>query len=105
LNEKVDLSQLKYYYITQSGDLRCSPVSGDMHSALMSAVNHFSNISDSPIERVDLAGTESSTKMWRFWMTQEPADFNTLLGNGKKLNAFAEIFKQITMNSDYTLAR
>jgi fatty acid amide hydrolase 2 len=105
LNEEVDLTSLKFYFMTENGDLRCSSLSGDMNAALMKAVDHFSNLSDESVQKVQLAGTEKSTKMWRYWMTQEPASFNTLLGNGRKLNPFVEIFKMLTMRSEYTLAR
>lgn len=42
--------------------------------------------------------------MWRYWMTQEPADFNAILGNGQKLNAFVELGKKLIGKSQFTLA-
>lgn len=42
--------------------------------------------------------------MWRYWMTQEPADFNLLLGNGVKLNPLLELSKKLIGQSDYTMA-
>lgn len=35
-------------------------------------------------------------------MTQEPAIFNKLLGNGKRLNPYVEVLKKITGQSDFT---
>lgn len=37
-------------------------------------------------------------------MTQEPADFNLLLGNGVKLNPLIELAKKLVGRSEYTMA-
>lgn len=37
-------------------------------------------------------------------MTQEPGDFNTMLGNGTRLNPILELVKKLTFTSDYTMA-
>lgn len=37
-------------------------------------------------------------------MTQEPADFNLLLGNGTRLNPFIELAKKLTFTSNLTMA-
>lgn len=37
-------------------------------------------------------------------MTQEPSDFNLLLGNGKRLNPFVELAKKLSGKSDFTMA-
>lgn len=37
-------------------------------------------------------------------MTQEPADFNLLLGNGSRLNPILELVKKLTFTSNYTMA-
>lgn len=42
--------------------------------------------------------------MWRYWMTEEPADFNTMLGNGRKVNAFVELAKKLVGMSEFTVA-
>lgn len=36
-------------------------------------------------------------------MTQEPADFNLLLGNGSRLNPILELVKKLTFTSNYTM--
>lgn len=55
-------------------------------------------------EKVKLDNTEYSSRMWRYWMTEEPADFNALLGNGQILNPFVELVKKLFGKSDFTLA-
>lgn len=42
--------------------------------------------------------------MWRYWMTEEPANFNALLGNGRRLNGFVELAKKLIGRSEFTLA-
>lgn len=37
-------------------------------------------------------------------MTQEPSDFNVLLGNGVRLNPILELIKKLTFTSDLTMA-
>lgn len=37
-------------------------------------------------------------------MTQEPADFNQLLGNGVKLNGFMELTKKLIGKGEFTMA-
>lgn len=55
-------------------------------------------------EEIKLPGTEKATKLWRYWMTQEPADFNAMLGNGKRLNPFVELAKKLAFRSEFTMA-
>lgn len=102
LNSPVDLTKLKYYYIDESGDIRCTPMSGECKSAMKKVVSHFERLTNESVKKVTLPGTEYTSKMWRYWMTQEPAIFNTLLGNGKRLNPYVELVKKILGQSDYT---
>lgn len=104
LDEPVDLKKLRYFYITESGDLKVGPISSDLKNCMKKVVDHFMNISDEPVQATSLTGTSSTTKLWRFWMTQEPADFSKLLGNGVKLNPIVELLKKLTGKSEFTLA-
>lgn len=67
-------------------------------------MNYFEKISDTKPVEIKLHGTDSSTKLWRYWMTQEPTDFNLLLGNGKRLNPIVELAKKLVGKSDYSMA-
>lgn len=51
-----------------------------------------------------LPGTAITGKLWRYWMTREPANFNRLLGNGAALNPFIELFKKLFGSSEFTMA-
>lgn len=66
-------------------------------------VKHFESIAETKPIEIKLHGTDQATKLWRYWMTQEPADFNNLLGNGKRLNPFVELAKKLTFRSDFTM--
>lgn len=68
------------------------------------AINHLEELTGERAEKVKLANTEYTSRMWRYWMTEEPADFNMLLGNGQKLNPFVEVAKKLVGQSEFTLA-
>lgn len=104
LDEKVNVRKLKYYYIRESGEHKCTPVSSELQTAMTKVVKHLENVAETnPIE-IKLHGTDRATKLWRYWMTQEPADFNLLLGNGTRLNPIVELAKKLTFTSDLTMA-
>lgn len=100
----VDVRKLKYYYIRESGEHRCTPVSNELQLAMTKVLQHFENIAETKPIEINLHGTDKATKLWRYWMTQEPADFNILLGNGSRLNPFVELAKKLTFTSDLTMA-
>lgn len=85
------------------------PISKNSHflAYLMYAyrvVDHFADLTGRKPVEIKLPGTERATKLWRYWMTQEPADFNVLLGNGTRLNPFLELAKKLTFTSSFTMA-
>lgn len=102
LDSDVDLTKLKYYYIDNIGDIKCTPVSSEVKCAMRKVVAHFETLTKQSVPKVSLPGTECTSKMWRYWMTQEPANFNNLLGNGKRLNPIVELIKKLTGQSEYT---
>lgn len=104
LNENVNVKTLKYYYIRDSGEHKCTPVSSELQTTMTKVIKHIESMTGTrPIE-IQLHGTDRATKLWRYWMTQEPADFNAMLGNGKRLNPFVELAKKLTFTSDFTMA-
>lgn len=70
----------------------------------MKVVQHFEQVAETKPIEIKLHGTDKATKLWRYWMTQEPADFNLLLGNGTRLNPFVELAKKLTLTSNFTMA-
>lgn len=68
------------------------------------AINHLEELTGERAENVKLANTEYTSKMWRYWMTQEPANFNLMLGNGQRLNPIVELVKKVFGRSELTLA-
>ena len=104
LNEKVDVKKLKYFYMSENGDIKCSPVSGDLQGAMKKVLRYFHDLTGIPPAPVKFPGPSSSCKMWRYWMTQEPANFNLLLGGGSPINPMVELGKKIVGKSEFTLA-
>lgn len=104
LDEKVDVKKLRYFYCLDSGDLKCSAISSEVKKSIDKVTRHFYDISGCDVKYVKLKGAENSSKLWRYWMTQEPGDFAYLLGNTKSVNPFIEVGKKIFGQSDFTLA-
>lgn len=104
LHEKVDVKKLRYFYCLDSGDLKCSKITSDVKNSIEKVAKHFYDISGREVEFVKLKGAESSAKLWRYWMTQEPGNFGYLLGNSKEVNPLIELAKKLFGQSDYTLA-
>lgn len=104
LNEKVDVKKLRYFYCLDNGDIKCSGLCSDVKKTINKVVKHFYNISGCDVQLVNLKGAEKSSKLWRYWMTQEPASFSYLLGNSSEVNPFIELGKKLIGKSDYTLA-
>lgn len=103
LDEKVDVKKLRYFYCLDNGDMKCSGIASDVKKAINRVVSHFYDISGNDVQFVKLKGAERSSKLWRYWMTEEPGNFNSQLGNSKDLNPLIELFKKLTGQSDYTL--
>lgn len=104
LSEKVDVKKLRYFYCLDNGDMKCSKISGEVRKSIERAANHFHDITGSSVQLVKLKGAEASSKLWRFWMTQEPGNFNYMLGNSKELNPLIELGKKLIGQSEFTLA-
>lgn len=104
LNENVDVKKLRYFYCLDSGDMRCSGLCPNTRDTVNKVVSHFHNLTGTDVQQIKLKGVEYTSKLWRYWMTQEPADFGYLLGNSKKLNPIVELIKKLTGQSEYTMA-
>ena len=102
LDEPVNFKNLNVFYQEGSGDLRASKVNHEMRVALVRAVEHFRELAGR-VNKIRLPGTESSFRLWRYWMTQEGVDFKYDITNQKsRASAFAEVKKLITGRCDLT---
>jgi fatty acid amide hydrolase 2 len=104
LSEHVDVKKLRYFYCLDNGDMRCSALCSDVKNTIQKVATHFYNISGTDVQMVKLKGIEFTSKLWRYWMTQEPADFNYMLGNSTKLNPIVELLKKLAGQSEFTIA-
>lgn len=104
LEESVNLKSLKYFYIPCNNMIQCNPIGKDEQKLMIKICEHFTNLSGSNVKLTTLPHLDMTGKMWRYWMTQEPANFNKLLGNGEELNPFFELFKKLFGRSDFTMA-
>ncbi|XP_015181501.1 PREDICTED: fatty-acid amide hydrolase 2-like [Polistes dominula] len=103
LDDPVDVTKLRIFYQKSSGDIRTSRVCSSMRSAFDRTVKHFEEITKSPATKIKIPGSEYSFRLWRYWMTQEKADFKIDLTNGKsRADAVEEIKKLLFNKSDIT---
>lgn len=69
-------------------------------------VNHFNDLlSPEGVELLDIDEFKYSSRLWRYWMTQENTNFASELANRKGVvNAWSELFYKLFGFSNYTLA-
>ncbi|KAH0554864.1 fatty-acid amide hydrolase 2-like [Cotesia glomerata] len=104
LDTPVDVKQLKIFYQESLGDLRVSKLTENMRTAFNKAVTHFKDLTGSA-QKIKLPGSEYSFRLWRYWMSQEQADFKSDIMNRKsRTSATAEIINLVTNKSNLTLA-
>ncbi|KAL1109907.1 hypothetical protein AAG570_014141, partial [Ranatra chinensis] len=104
LDSKVDLKDVKMFYVTDPGDLRVSPVSEEMRMTMLKAVYHLSYVSSSPVEKVKIPGFRYCLSLWRHGMSKEPGNFAMDLGNREsEVSLTKEIPKLFLKTSQFTL--
>lgn len=104
LREKVDMKKLRFFYSLDNGDMKCSKICSDLKKSMDRVVRHFYETTGREVEFVEFEGAKFASKLWRFWMTQEPGSFPYLLGDSKQLNPLIEIPKKFLGQSSFTLA-
>ncbi|XP_011305205.1 fatty-acid amide hydrolase 2 isoform X2 [Fopius arisanus] len=104
LDTPVNIKKVRVFYQEGSGDLRASRINPEMRAALTKVVQHLEKAADS-VQRIKLPGSEYSFRLWRYWMTQEGADFKSDITNRQsRTSASAELIKLIMNKSEITFA-
>lgn len=108
LDTKVDLQDVKIYYCLEPKDYRVSPVSTEVKSAILKAVEHLSTTSKSNANEISFNEFKHSLSLWRHEMTKEDGftrNYARDLTNQKgEVSLCAEFVKTLIFQSDYTLA-
>ncbi|XP_067622087.1 fatty-acid amide hydrolase 2 [Eurosta solidaginis] len=104
LDDNVNLKTLRYFYIPTNKMMQCNPIGSEEQTLMFKICQHFKTLTGNEVKLANLPNLEMSGKMWRYWMTQEPANFNKLLGNGATLNPYIELFKKLLGRSEFTMA-
>lgn len=71
LDTPVDVKKLKYYYVSDNGDLMCSPLRAETKEKFKSVINHFDEITDTKCKELNLEGFKYSRKLYKYWLSQE----------------------------------
>uniref|UniRef100_T1GBS8 Amidase domain-containing protein n=1 Tax=Megaselia scalaris TaxID=36166 RepID=T1GBS8_MEGSC len=104
LDENVDLKKLRYFYISENGVVASTPVNSETQNQMKKVTRYFEELTEQDVVKTKLPGLEKSKNMWRYWMTQEPANFNRLMGNGDEINPIVELLKKLVGQSDFSMA-
>ncbi|CAH1406860.1 unnamed protein product [Nezara viridula] len=108
LDTKVDLRDIKVYYCLEPKDLRVSPVSTEVKSAILKAAEHLSIAPKSDAKQISFNEFRHSLSLWRHEMTKEDGftkNYARDLTNRKgEVSLCAEFAKTLIFQSDYTLA-
>ncbi|XP_072945026.1 fatty-acid amide hydrolase 2-like isoform X2 [Epargyreus clarus] len=104
LERKINVQNLKFYYVETAEDLRVSPVSSDLRKAMKRVVEQLSTGAESP-RPYHHRGFAHMLSLWRHWMTREVDSFPRLLANNQgEANGLIELAKKTVGYSQYTLA-
>ncbi|OWR46450.1 fatty-acid amide hydrolase 2 like protein [Danaus plexippus plexippus] len=104
LDRKVDIKDIKFYYVEDVKDLRISPVCSELKKAMHKVTSKLSKASEAP-KRYSHAGFNHCFALWKHAMTRETEDFAKLLtDNHGRAYGVIELGKKLIGQSDFTLA-
>lgn len=104
LDESFDLKNLKVFYIEQPGDMKVSPVNGEMVGAMRKCVRGLDEITEYPAEKIEIKQFSKSYVLWRYWMSKEEGNFaRDLVNQEGEAVWWREVIKTLTFTSDHTL--
>ncbi|CAH1980401.1 unnamed protein product [Acanthoscelides obtectus] len=104
LDKPVNTKSLKVYYLADPKDPFVSPFREEMKSTFAGAVNYFNGLCDTPPKEIAFDGFKYGTKLWKYWMTQEPnTNFKRdIMNREREAQPWIEIFKFLTGRGDFT---
>lgn len=105
LNERVEVSKLKFYYMeSDGGGLGISPVDPEIKSALRKAISHFERAYGIQAQKVQIKKMKLSAPIWLAKMkTVDGPDFCRQLANLEgSVNVYIEFFKWVFGLSHHT---
>ncbi|XP_030768157.1 fatty-acid amide hydrolase 2-A [Sitophilus oryzae] len=105
LDKPVPVQKLKVYYVTNPKDPFISPFRDEMKLIFKRTVNHFKEICDIKPEGLHFEDLKYTTKLWKYWMSQEGSNFkNDINDRQGEVNVIWEALKHFTFGGDYTTA-
>lgn len=80
LEQPVDLSKLKVFYVEEPGDMKVSPMSNEMLGAIRKCVRALEGVSGDQAKSVGhIEQFRMGYDLWRYWMSKETDDFPKML--------------------------
>ncbi|RZF36878.1 hypothetical protein LSTR_LSTR004566 [Laodelphax striatellus] len=104
LDTEVDLSKVNVVFVDEPGDMRVSPVSNALKTAVRKVVNHLSTVTDIEPRKISIPGFRNSYSLWRHAMTKEEGNFAFDLGNRERtISLWSELPFLLTGSTQFTL--
>lgn len=103
LDEPVDLSKIKIFYVEDLGDPLAKKCSAEILAGQREVVGHFAKKFKIPVERVILDEFKYGMQLWNVEMKTKdslPMSAAFMDGNGE-MNPFLELFKYVLMMSNF----
>lgn len=106
LDEPVDITKLKYYYMDENGAAFANSVDPEIKKLFVKISDHFRKTHNITVERVNLTKLKYSNAIWTAKIKSEmEQSLSALLTNGKNsFNLWKEVIKAFFGQSKHTMA-
>ncbi|XP_046969640.1 fatty-acid amide hydrolase 2-like [Vanessa cardui] len=96
LDRKIDIKDIKFYYVDSSKDCHVSPLRPEMTDAMQRVICKINENLNTTVQPYYHKGFNYMYKIWSYWMTKEPEDFPKMLTNNTgRVNGVLELFKKM----------
>ncbi|XP_052751078.1 fatty-acid amide hydrolase 2-like [Galleria mellonella] len=103
LDRKVDIKNLKYYYMETSYDCQVSPIRSELKAVMQRVVSKIRRdvtTAANPPQPYHHEGFNYMYRLWLYWMNKEPHNYSSMYNNGKsEPNAIVELIKKMLFMS------
>ncbi|CAF4928573.1 unnamed protein product [Pieris macdunnoughi] len=104
LDRKINLRNVKFYYLDSSSDCLVSPLRSEMTEAIMKVVENLRGNLKVEVQPYHHKGFDYMYRLWSYWMSKEPGNYFKLATNSEvELNAWTEMGKKLIGMSKHCL--
>ncbi|XP_013190328.1 fatty-acid amide hydrolase 2 [Amyelois transitella] len=105
LDRRVDVKNIKVYYVESTQDPLVSPISAELRQTMKKAITTLSDVSSHPPKQYYHEGFNHMFTLWKYWMTKEPEKFRWFVKNNREeANGWVELAKKLVGQSEHTIS-